>query len=303
VPGTIVTAQQPVIDLTGTRLLIVDDNATNRGIVARQSAGWGVIPDSADGGRAALILLQRAADAGRPYEVAVIDMHMPGMDGLELARTINANPKLRSTQLIMLSSAHISGTEARAAGIDASLAKPVGHARLRDQLVASLKRATRPPDPTSEPAPTPAPPTASSAPVRHALLAEDDAVNQIVATRLLRKLGYDVEIANNGREAIEMTSHKNYTIVFMDCQMPEIDGYTATTTTRQREGNDRHTPIVAMTAHTMTGDREKCLASGMDDYIVKPLRRANLVQICDGLLDPVAGPVSPRWHPLVVATD
>jgi CheY-like chemotaxis protein len=270
-----------VTDLTGTRLLIVDDNATNRGIVERQSAHWGVIPDSAAGGRAALTLLQRAADAGRPYELAVIDMHMPEMDGLELVRTIKANPRLRSTRLIMLSSTLVGAPEARAAGIDASLAKPVGQARLRDQLVASLERVARPADPTT-PRPEPAP--APSA--RCVLLAEDNEVNQFAATQALRKLGYEVEIANNGREAIEMTSHKDYALVFMDCQMPEIDGYTATAMIRRREANDRHTPIIAMTAHTMIGDRDKCLASGMDDYIVKPLRLVNLEEICDRRLGP-----------------
>jgi PAS domain S-box-containing protein len=291
--GTVVVAEQPLVDLTGTRLLIVDDNATNRGIVERQSARWGVIPDSADGGRAALRLLQRAADTGRPYELAVIDMHMPEMDGLELVRRIKANPRLRSTRLIMLSSTLVGAAEARAAGIDASLAKPVGQARLRDQLVASMERVTRSADPT--PRPEPAPVAANPASVRQVLLAEDNEVNQLVATRLLHRLGYEVEIANNGREAIEMTSAKDYAIVFMDCQMPEIDGYTATAAIRHREAGDRHTPIIAMTAHTMSGDRDKCLASGMDEYIVKPLRRANLEAICDQLLPsrPASQPKDP----------
>jgi two-component system sensor histidine kinase/response regulator len=145
VKGTVVTAEQPVMDLTGTRLLIVDANATNRGIVERQSAHWGVIPDCADSGGAALRLLERAADAGRPYEMAVIDMHLPGMDGLELVRAIKSNPRLRSTRLIMVSSAPLGTAEARAAGIDASLAKPVEQARLRHELAASLTRVTRPP--------------------------------------------------------------------------------------------------------------------------------------------------------------
>jgi PAS domain S-box-containing protein len=281
--GTAIAAAPPVMDLTGTRLLIVDDNATNRGIVERQSAHWGVIPDSADSGRSALRLLERAADAGRPYEVAVIEMLMPGMDGLALVRAIKANPRLRSTRLIMLSSAPLGTAEAHAAGIDASLTKPVGQARLRDQLAASLKRVTRPVDPTPPPAPSPVPSRL------HALLAEDNEINQLAATRVLRKLGYEVEIANNGKEAIAMTQDKDYTIVFMDCQMPEIDGYTATATIRRREANDRHTPIVALTAHAMEGDREKCLASGMDDYIVKPLRRANVEQTCGRLLNPVSG--------------
>jgi two-component system, sensor histidine kinase and response regulator len=280
VRGTCADPVPPVTDLTGTRLLIVDDNATNRGIIARQSARWGVIPDSADSGLAALELLQRGADAGRPYELAVIDMHMPEMDGLELAREIRANPGLRSTRLIMLSSEPVRTAEARAAGIDASIAKPVRQARLRDQLAASLKRVTRPADSRPRPAPRPAPSRL------HVLVAEDNEINQFAAVQVLSKLGYDVEIANNGREAIEMTSHTDYAIVFMDCQMPEIDGYTATTTIRQREGSHRHTLIAAMTAHTMIGDRDKCLASGMDGYIVKPLRRADVEEVCGQLLEP-----------------
>src|ERR1700677_1931493 len=127
---------------------------------------------------------------------------------------------------------------------------------------------------------------------RLVLVAEDNEINQFAATQVLRKLGYEVEIANNGREAIEMTNHTDYAIVFMDCQMPEIDGYTATATIRRREAHHRHTTIIAVTAHTMIGDRDKCLASGMDEYIPKPLRRATVEGICDQLFDfnPVTEP-------------
>jgi CheY-like chemotaxis protein len=120
---------------------------------------------------------------------------------------------------------------------------------------------------------------------RLVLVAEDNEINQFAATQVLSKLGYEVEIANNGREAIEMTSLTDYAIVFMDCQMPEIDGYAATATIRRREAHHRHTTIIAMTAHTMIGDRDKCLASGMDEFIPKPLRRANIQDICDQLFD------------------
>jgi signal transduction histidine kinase/DNA-binding response OmpR family regulator/HPt (histidine-containing phosphotransfer) domain-containing protein len=278
--GTVVEADVSVKDLTGTRLLIVDDNATNRGILEQQAARWGMTPDSADSGRSALELLVQAADAGRPYEVAVIDMHMPGMDGLELARAINANPRLRSTRLIMLSSSPIRTSEAREAGIEVQLTKPVRQSRLYNQLVATLERATRPPahkrrrEPSSSPT--------SSA--RHVLVAEDNEVNQFAAAQVLRRLGFDVDVAANGRDAIRMTSEKDYAAVFMDCQMPEIDGYTAAATIRRRDGNVRHTPIIAMTAHTMEGDREKCLAAGMDEYIAKPMRLNDVAQLCDRLI-------------------
>ena len=279
--GIGVEAELSVKDLTGTRLLIVDDNATNRGILEQQAAHWGMTPDSADSGDSALELLVRAADAGRPYEVAVIDMHMPGMDGLELARAIKGNPRVRSTRLIMLSSSPIRTSETRNAGIEVHLTKPVRQSRLYNQLVASLERATRvaPHKPlrdftSSSPSPSP-----------HVLVAEDNEVNQFAASQVLRRLGYDVDVAANGREAVRMTSQKDYAAVFMDCQMPEIDGYTAAATIRRREGNGRHTPIIAMTAHTMEGDREKCLAAGMDDYIAKPMRLRDVATVCDRLVD------------------
>jgi two-component system sensor histidine kinase/response regulator len=279
-PGTAVDPERLVKDLTGTRVLVVDDNATNREIVEQQAAHWGLIPDSADGARQALELMNRATVAGRPYEIAVIDMHMPGMDGMELAQAIKGNPRLRSTRLIMLSSSPVSASEARAAGIEAELAKPVRQSRLYNQLVASMQREPRRSFPKPEPQPDTDTVEVASSTLRQVLVAEDNEINQFAATQVLRKLGFTVEIAVNGREAIEMTAHKDYIAVFMDCQMPEVDGYAATATIRRREGDHRHTPIIAMTAHTMGGDREKCLAAGMDDYIAKPLRLDTVADVC-----------------------
>ena len=289
-PGIAVDPERRVRDLTGTRLLIIDDNKTNREILEQQAAHWGLAPDSADGGRSALEMMNRAADVGRPYEVAVVDMHMPGMDGIELAHAIKENPRLRSTRLIMLSSSPVRTSEARAAGIDAELAKPVRQSRLYNQLVSSLQREPRRSLPKLRSDTTsPAAPTAA----RHVLVAEDNEINQFAATQVLRKLGFTVDIAENGREAIEMSRKNEYSAVFMDCQMPEIDGYTATATIRRREANNRHTPIIAMTAHTMEGDRAKCLAAGMDDYIAKPLRLDKVAEICNQLEAPGPAPEAP----------
>jgi two-component system, sensor histidine kinase and response regulator len=271
-------AELPVKDLTGTRVLIVDDNATNRSILEQQTARWGMSPDSAEGGHAALELLRRAAASGRPYEVAVIDMQMPDMDGLQLAHAIKANPRLRTTRLIMLSSSAVRKGEARAAGIDAELGKPVRQSRLYSQLVSLLDRSTRMAS-TDLRLQT----AATAAPGRHVLVAEDNEINRFAAIRVLQKLGNTVDVAHDGREAIEMTAHTRYAAVFMDCQMPDIDGYTATATIRRRESGRVHTPIIAMTAYTMAGDRARCLAAGMDDYIAKPLRLERVAEICGRL--------------------
>jgi two-component system sensor histidine kinase/response regulator len=268
-------------DLIGTRLLIVDDNATNREILEQQAVHRGLTADNADGGQAALALLWRAASAGQPYDVAVIDMDMPDMDGLELARAIKSDPRIGATRLIMLSSSPVRSSEARAAGIEAELAKPVRQARLYEQLVASIARETR----TLQPKPQPHTNQPTPASARLALVAEDNEINQFAATQVLRKLGFNVELARNGREAVEMTGQKNYAVVLMDCQMPEMDGYDATRTIRAREANARHTPIIAMTAHTLEGDREKCLEAGMDDYIAKPLRLDYVAKVCDRLAE------------------
>ena len=262
-----------VPDLAGTRVLVVDDNASIRRIAERQLASWGLIPDSAGDVRAALELMHHAADDGRPYEVAVIDMRMPEMDGLELARTIKATPRLRGARLILLSGAHVCGRDAKAAGIDAVLTKPVRQSMLCNQLVKSLRRTPKPHQPQSPPAPAP------MAQVGRVLVAEDNEINQIAARRLLQKFGFSVDIARNGREAIEASRRAEYAAVFMDCQMPEIDGYAATDVIRRRERGHRRMPIIAMTAHTMEGDRDKCLAAGMDDYIAKPLRFANVESV------------------------
>jgi CheY-like chemotaxis protein len=221
---------------------------------------------------------------GRPYDVAVLDMQMPGMDGLTLARTIKAEPALAGTRLIILTSlGHaIAPSELQAAGIDSYLVKPVKQSRLYDRLVEAIGRAQS--DPVAARPAVVRPPPAGSAPARvKILVAEDNAVNQKVALAQLRKLGHVADAVGNGLEAMAALEQVPYEVIFMDCQMPEMDGYAATQGIRRREAaailaGRPHAPvhIVAMTANAMQGDREKCLAAGMDDYISKPVREADL---------------------------
>ena len=276
--------------LRGLRVLIVDDHETNRRILHKQITSWGMSDGQAENGGEALDLLRDAASRGEAYDLVVLDMQMPGMDGIQLARAINAEPAISSTRLVLLTSIGININEdARLAGVEVVLSKPVRQSQLHDALATMLgasteKRAERSLEgmrPTGRDTPTP-----EDRPSRgHILLAEDYPVNQVVAIRMLERSGYRVDAVNNGREAVEALSNTPYAAVLMDVQMPEMDGYEATAEIRRREGAARHTPIIAMTADAMQGDREKALAAGMDDYIAKPVQREHL--------DAVLG----RWIP------
>jgi two-component system, sensor histidine kinase and response regulator len=272
-PGTEVIANRSTRDLTGIRVLVVDDNVPRRQSLERQLAAWGMNPASAPDGGSAIEVLDTAAAAGTPFEVMLIDMQIPGMDGLELARRTKASARLRSTRLLLLSSTLVTPRDAARAGVDAVLAKSPAQSKLYNELVSALSRTNRtfkPSRPADE---------ANGTPAGRVLVAEDNEINQLAARRVLQKLGYTVDIAHDGRSAIEMTVHTDYAAVLMDCQMPEIDGYAATAMIRRREGAGPRTPIIAMTAHTMHGDREKCLAAGMDDYLAKPIRLAELSHV------------------------
>jgi two-component system, sensor histidine kinase and response regulator len=273
-------------DLFDLRVLVVDDNATNRQILRHQLFAWKMQKGSASNGFEALDLLRAAAKEGKPYELALLDMQMPEMDGMTLARAIKADPVIASTRLIILTSMGYTHTqeELKAAGVEAFLVKPVKQSRLFDCLISVLGRAaaehvftkpakdSRPDQPNSEPAPVHK---------VHILLAEDNVVNQKVALAQLRTLGYSADAVANGQEAVTALNQIHYDIILMDCQMPEMDGYEATRLIRQTEKGSGATwkvpvHIIAMTANAMSGDREKCLAAGMDDYLSKPVRRAEL---------------------------
>jgi len=257
-------------DLAGQRALVVDDNATNRKILRQQLLSWGVEAVEAVDGFQAVGLAAAAAEAGQPFDLGVIDLNMPGMDGIELANLLKADPGTATTSLFLLSSSgeRFSAAESHLRGFSGSLTKPVRPSELYDCLITSLID-WAPSTPSTKPtADQPESPEVKGM----ILLVEDNKMNQLVGSKALAKLGFRFDIANHGGEAVSAIRTGSYDAVLMDCQMPEMDGYEATAEIRRIEGTSRHTPIIAMTAAAMEGDRETCLAAGMDDYITKPVR-------------------------------
>jgi CheY-like chemotaxis protein len=255
-------------------VLIVDDNATNRLIVRGQLHACGCVAEEAEDANRALEMLQAALDANDPYRVALIDLQMPGMDGDTLARHIRSNPDLDGLLIVMLSSMDRRGEadRLRAAGIDAVLTKPIRRSQLVEALAAAAHRRATHPLVSAAQARGGAD-AAAVEPRARILLAEDNAINQKVAVRMLEKLGYRVDVVANGLEAVRAWQTIPYHLILMDVQMPEMDGFEATALIRKQElGTGRHVPIIAMTAHAMKGDRERCLEAGMDDYISKPVQ-------------------------------
>jgi PAS domain S-box-containing protein len=269
----------PPADLRGLSVLVVDDNPTNRRVLTETLQLWAVRATATESGPAALAELRRAAAAGEPYPLVLLDAMMPEMDGFAVAEQIGREPALAAPVVMMLSSADRGEDAARcrALGMAGYLVKPVKPDDLRRALAAVVgtrAEAAR----AAQPAP-PAPPPQDGRPL-HVLLAEDNAVNQRVAVRILQGCGHRVTVANHGGEAVRLSAGEPFDVILMDVQMPVMDGFEATATIRAREaGAGRRTPIVAMTAHAMKGDRERCLAAGMDDYLSKPVRRDELVGI------------------------
>jgi PAS domain S-box-containing protein len=262
------------IDLGNLHVLIVDDNDTNRRILEDQMQVWGIHAASADGAQEALEKLQDASQAR--YDVVLLDMHMPGMNGITLAKVIKADPKLARTRLIMLTSLGqlMDDEQLEKAGIDACLVKPVKQARLYECLTGHRSLPRKLGHETVKPAAA-----ASGLPANlRILLAEDNIINQKVAVAQLRKLGYTAEVVGNGVEAVEACRKTRFDVILMDCQMPQMDGYEASQQIRELEkaGNLKAAYIVAMTANAMHGDREKCLQASMNDYLAKPVRDSEL---------------------------
>lgn len=264
------TPPPPVPALAGTRVLVVDDNATNRTIFERTLLSWEMRPTLVANGEDALERLRDASTQGHPYALALLDFQMPGMDGVELARTIKNDPSIVSLPLVLLSSSSQRSQARAAAGIKAHLTKPVRRSSLYDVLVTVLNADTSGP-PVKEA--TPKAPIGTDEAPRRILVAEDNAVNQKVAVLMLEKLGYVADVAANGREALEMLSRVPYAAVLMDCHMPEMDGYEAASKIRKMPGSGGKTPVIAMTAEAMKGDEERARAAGMDDYVAKPVKR------------------------------
>jgi two-component system sensor histidine kinase/response regulator len=279
---TPITLRQRHLDgFSGSKVLVVDDNLTNGRVLHYQLAALDMRDDYASSAEQALIMLRAALESGVPYLLAILDMQMPEMDGLTLARLMQADPVLEGTKKIMLTSLglRLDNRTMQAAGLAECLFKPVKKARLLDclvrvlgeghpaQVVRNIKKADNTPASDRN---------AAYGPLR-ILLAEDNVVNQKVVVWQLRKLGYDVAIAANGIEALRALEESSYDVIFMDCHMPEMGGYETARRIRERE-SARHgiekAPmyIVALTASAMEGDREKCLAAGMDDYVSKPTR-------------------------------
>ena len=276
--------------LSGVSVLIVDDNRTNRTILERYLDSWGMRAESFESGPAALEALHKATESGHPYEIAIIDMMMPKMDGREVTTRIKSDPAIQSTDVILLSSA--GNPDEPIPGVAVALVKPVRPSSLFDTLHTLL---------ASKPArmiETEEEPDGVGKERRRVprgariLVVEDNAANLKVAVRMVEKLGYRADVAGNGTEAVRMWGHVRYDAVLMDCQMPEMDGYDATRAIRRQEGETTHIPIIAMTASAMSGDREKCLAAGMDDYMSKPVKLPVIAAVLERWLGPrVSRPV------------
>jgi len=286
--------------LKGLRVLVVDDSAASRRVVRECTRGWGMSPGEANGGRAALDMLRQARREGEPFRLVILDATMPEMDGFELAERIESQPELRATVVLMLTSGELRSDagRTRAAGIAHYVVKPVTAADLLQAITSAWDfsgdrdQLREPPSPVTSPAPEMAP--------LSILLAEDNVVNQRLAIRLLEGEGHRVSLAVNGQEALRALAREDFDLVLMDIQMPKMDGLEATRTIRENEKlTGAHVPVVAMTAHAMKGDREKCLAAGMDGYVSKPVSKAELLRAIRGVsgleeaaaVEAAAGPV------------
>ncbi len=297
----------PSAELCGRRILIVDDNESNRTILHHLVSGWGMHDDQAKNAAEAMQMLEQAAAKGEPYDAAVLDMLMPGKDGLQLAQDIKAHKQGAGIRLVVLTSLIQPGhaERARRAGFTAYLTKPVRHDQLQGclrvvfglQHSATTAAAGAAKGPTISPTLITRHTLAEQSPRPRILVAEDNMVNQKLAVRMLDRLGYQPDVVSNGQEAVAAFEREPYAAIIMDCQMPQMDGYEASRVIRaQEERQDAsrsraHIPIIALTANAMPGDRERCKAAGMDDYLTKPVKTDDL------------GLILQRWAPLTTATD
>ncbi len=272
----------PADDLKGMKVLVVDDNGTNRLLITRLLQSWGCHFSEAESGEKALALLQQAAAAGDPFQIALLDKRMPGMDGETLGRVIKGESMLAGTRLILMTSLGEKGDAGffQQLGFSGYLTKPIRVAQFREGLAMAMGR---PPALNGATEPIITRHAAAESLKRRAriLLVEDDVTNRLVALAMLKQAGYGAQAVENGREALAALERVPYDLVLMDCQMPEMDGYEASRRIRQtrRPGFDPEVPIIAMTAHVGKADREKCLAAGMDDYLTKPVSPADLEKV------------------------
>jgi CheY-like chemotaxis protein/HPt (histidine-containing phosphotransfer) domain-containing protein len=286
-------------EIRGVHVLVVDDNATNREILVAQLRSWGVRPEEARAAPEALLALARARASGDPFAAAILDMQMPGMDGAQLARAIKADADLAATRLVLMTSMGERGDARQMGemGFAAYLVKPVRRSDLFDSLSAVLagQALARPDHPII---------------TRHTiremrrgsvrvLLAEDNVTNQQVALGMLKRLGLQADAVMNGAEAVRALETIAYDLVLMDVQMPEMDGFEATGLIRDPRSRvrDHRVPIIAMTAHAMQGDRQRCLDAGMDDYLTKPVSPQALADVLDRWLPREDAPITALQPP------
>jgi CheY-like chemotaxis protein len=258
---------------------VVDDNQITRGLLEQYLRNWGLACEGASAGDDAIAILERGVAQGHPFELAILDVDWPATSGIDLGHEIRKRPALRALKLLGVLTA-ATGPALQAAGeigVAMCVTKPVRQSELLNAIGAALAGEGDPADNGSPVAAM----AAEGGP--HVLIAEDNEINAMLAEELLGKRGLQTAVAHNGREAVEMARGGGYAAIFMDCQMPEVDGYEATRQIRRDERG--HVPIIAMTAHSMPGDRDRCLAAGMDDYVAKPIR--------DEQLDAALG----RWLP------
>ena len=272
-------------EITQKRLLIVDNSYTNLKVLGGYLGKWGFSYDEAQSAEVALKLLRAVSKVGAPYDLIITDMQMPGMDGIELGKKIKIDPDLKKTRMIMLTSRGIRGdyTAMKNVGFDAYLIKPIGRSQLFDCIVTVLARNSSEKKKYDQQLIT-----------RHTisdrknkkikiLLAEDNIINQKLALRILEKFGYQADAVANGEEAVKALELINYDIVFMDIQMPVLDGYKATRIIRDTGSKvlNHDVKIIALTAHAMKSDREKCIEAGMNDYLSKPLNPNELYSMIE----------------------
>ena len=287
----------PVADspssLRAAKVLVVDDNATNRSLVCRLLASWGCRPEECGDGDTALMILHQAAQASDPFRVALLDFSLPDMDGEELGRRIAADSKLKQTALVLMTAfgQRRQDDEKRLHGLGFAghISKPIWERTLREVLLPLSRK------PGAGPAPTEVTHRRGTnvreiSPAR-ILVVEDNATNQAVAGAILSKLGYQADLVANGVEALAVLREADYDVVLMDCEMPEMDGYEATRRIREPGTGTRNPqiPIIALTADAVSGDREKCLAAGMNDYLAKPIRPEQLAGALKKWLNCAAG--------------
>jgi signal transduction histidine kinase/DNA-binding response OmpR family regulator/sensor domain CHASE-containing protein len=291
------------VNVTGLPVLVVDDNDTNRRILCEHLRRWHMRPTATNDGEAAFQILEESARAGSPFPLILLDAHMPGMDGFALAARIQQSPQLAPEAILMLSSTDLVGnvSHCRDLGIAVYLTKPISQSELWDAIMTALHT---PPCQPWPPVVTTPPPPPIDQPCLRILLAEDNTVNQTLAIRMLEKQGHTVTTVSDGQAALDALANHTFDLVLMDVQMPVVDGLAATAMIRQRESQTGgHLPIIAMTAHAMKGDAERCLTAGMDGYLSKPIKADELYGIIQKALHHEVVPDScPAEPPVDIAT-